>query len=202
MTRPAEQKTSRLFYALAPSDEARERAAAYVASLRGDVARRLKVSWERAEKMHVTLKFFGDVAAARVEQLTRAAERVAARHAPLSLRLEGGGVFPSHRRPHVLWLGVADADDKLAALQRDLDAECEREDFTRETRPFHPHITIARLRSTDADARRLASLHTERGFGPVAFPVTEFVLMRSELGAGGSVYNVVARYELRGEIRG
>jgi 2'-5' RNA ligase len=202
MSQPAEQKTSRLFYAVALPDDARERAAVHIASLRDAVARQLKVSWERAAKMHVTLKFFGDVAAARVEQLTRAAERVSTGHAPLSLRLEGCGVFPSRSRPHVLWLGVADKDNKLAALQRDLEAECARENFTRETRPFHPHITIARLRSTDANARRLASLHTERRFGPVEFPVTEFVLMRSELGAGGSVYDVVARYELRGEIRG
>jgi 2'-5' RNA ligase len=202
MSQPAEQKTSRLFYAVVPSDDARERAAAHVASLRGDVARQLKVSWERAAKMHVTLKFFGDVAAERVEQLARAAERVATRHAPLSLRLEGCGVFPSRSRPHVLWLGIADPDDKLAALRRDLEAECARENFTRESRPFHPHITIARLRSTDADARRLASLHMEQRFGPVEFPITQFVLMRSELGAGGSTYNVVARYELRGEVSG
>lgn len=152
--------------------------------------------------MHVTLKFFGDVAAERVEQLSRAAERVATRRAPFLLRLEGCGVFPSRSRPHVLWLGIADGDDKLAALQRDLETECARENFTRETRPFHPHITVARLRSTGDDARKLASLHVERGFEPISFPVTEFILMRSELGAGGSFYNVAARYELRGEVRG
>jgi 2'-5' RNA ligase len=202
MSQPAEQKTSRLFYAIAPSDDARARATAHAAALRGDVARQLKVSWERAGKMHVTLKFFGDVAAARIEQLARAAERVATRHASLSLRLAGCGVFPSRSRPHVLWLGITDAADKLAALRRDLEAECARENFTSETRPFHPHITIARLRSTDADARRLASLHTERHFEPVEFPVTEFVLMRSEPGAGGHVYHTLARYELRGEVGG
>ncbi|MCA1629291.1 MAG: hypothetical protein LC774_02780, partial [Acidobacteria bacterium] len=82
MSLTADQKPSRLFYAVEPSAEARDRASAHVASLRGDVARRLKVSWERAEKLHVTMKFVGDVAGERVARLSRAARRVAARHAP------------------------------------------------------------------------------------------------------------------------
>ncbi|HEX8160931.1 MAG TPA: RNA 2',3'-cyclic phosphodiesterase [Pyrinomonadaceae bacterium] len=202
MSQPAERKTLRLFFALAPTDEARERAAAHAAALRESCPRGLKVSWERAEKFHVTMKFFGDVAADRVGQLSRAAGRAASRHAPFSLRLEGCGVFPSRSRPHVLWLGLTGGGDRLAALSEDVEAECAREGFARETRPFHPHITLARLRSTDADARRLAGLHLERGFGPVGFPLAEFVLMHSELGAHGSAYNRIARYELGVEVRG
>jgi 2'-5' RNA ligase len=201
------QKNLRLFYAVAPSGEAAARVAEHVASLRGDGARRLKVSWERAEKFHVTMKFLGDVPARRAGQLARAAERVAPCYAPFTVSLGVCGVFPSRSRPRVLWLGFADGADRLAALRDDLEAECAREDFPRETRPFHPHITVARLRSADADARRLASLHLERGFEPVEFAVAEFTLMRSELGAGGSVYTPLARYELGGrgqelEVRG
>ena len=202
MSQPAEQKTLRLFYAVVPSEEARARAAAHVASLREGCAQRPKVSWERGAKLHVTIKFFGDVEAGRVEQLSPAARRVAARHAPFTPTLEGCGVFPSRRRPHVLWLGLAGDSGGLDALRRDLEAECAREGFARDPRAFHPHITIARLRSADADARRLASLHAETGFAPVEFPVEEFVLMRSELGPGGSVYTPLARFELGGGMKG
>jgi 2'-5' RNA ligase len=196
MSQPAGQKTSRLFYAVAPPDDARERAAARAAALRADFASRLKVGWERAAKLHVTLKFFGDVAADRAGRLSRAAERAASRHAPFSLALEGCGVFPSRSRPRALWLGLTGGGDRLAALRRDLEDECAREAFARESRPFHPHVTLARLRSADADARRLASLHLEMGFAPVEFTVKEFFLMRSELGAHGSVYDALERYEL------
>jgi 2'-5' RNA ligase len=197
MSPDAEQKPLRLFYAVALSEEAVSRAAAHAASLRVEAAGQLKVGWERAEKLHVTMKFLGDVPAPRVGQLSRAAERVASRYAPFHATLEGCGVFPSRGRPHVLWLGVARGADTLDSLQRDLADECAREGFPREARPFHPHVTIARLRSTDAGARGLASLHLATGFGPVEFGVTEFVLMRSELGAGGSVYTPLARYELK-----
>jgi 2'-5' RNA ligase len=199
MSRPAGQKTLRLFFAVAPSPEARARAAARAASLREEFAPRLKVSWERAGKLHVTMKFLGDVTGDRVERLARAAGRAAARHAPLALSLGGCGVFPSTNRPHALWLGLTGGADRLAALQRDLEAECAREGFAREARPFHPHITLARLRSTNADARELARLHLAMGFEPVRFTVGEFVLMRSELGAGGSVYTPLTRHELIGD---
>jgi 2'-5' RNA ligase len=202
MTDSDELKHLRLFCAVELPPDARARAAAHVARLRAGASPHLKVSWEREDKLHVTLKFFGDVAPASSDQLTRAVARVAARVAPFELRLEGCGVFPSRSRPHVLWLGIGDDGAQSNALQSELENECARENFPRDLRPFHPHVTVARLRATSHDARTLAKLHAETEFEPLSFRVGEIVLMQSEFAASGSIYTARSRHELKGDIEG
>ncbi|HEY0083657.1 MAG TPA: 2'-5' RNA ligase family protein, partial [Pyrinomonadaceae bacterium] len=67
----------RIFCAVELPEEARARVAAHVARLREAAQTSLKISWERAEKLHLTLKFLGEIETGRVEALTRAAVRAA-----------------------------------------------------------------------------------------------------------------------------
>jgi 2'-5' RNA ligase len=190
---PGGEKPLRLFCAVELPAEVRARAAAHAAQLRSSIDSQVRASWEREEKMHVTLKFFGDVDPRRAPRLADALSRPAARSEPFSLRLAGRGVFPSASRPGVLWLGIEDDSGKLSSLQRDVEDECERAGFARNARRFHPHVTLARLRAADADARRLARLHVDSEFEPVAFQVSELVLLRSELGPRGSTYTAIMK---------
>lgn len=196
----------RIFCAVELPEDARARVAAHVAQLREaaqeEAAAPLKISWERAEKLHLTLKFLGEIEAERVEALTRAANRAAAGVGKFELSLREAGVFPPHGNPRVLWLGLHDATNRLAELQGRLEAECERENFPREPRPFRPHLTIARVRAADAAARRVARLHRETEFAPATFDAREFVVMQSRLGAGGSRYTPLSRHELKAEAGG
>jgi RNA 2',3'-cyclic 3'-phosphodiesterase len=190
---PAGEKLPRLFCAVELPADVRARAAAHAARLRSSMGDKVRASWEREEKMHVTLKFFGDVDPRRVAQLSDALSRSAARSAPFTPRLAGRGVFPSASRPGVLWLGVEDDSSQLSSLQQDIEDECERAGFPRDARRFHPHVTLARLRVANADTRRLARLHVDSEFEPVAFKVNELVLIRSELGARGSAYTAILK---------
>jgi 2'-5' RNA ligase len=197
MDQIAEQKLLRLFCAIEMPPDLRARAAAHVARLRAAVEPApLKVGWEREEKLHVTLKFFGDVSHARLDALTRAVARTAARSHAFAAQLGGCGVFPTPSRPHVLWLGIADEAGALATLQRNLEDECAAEKFARDTRTFHPHVTVARVRAINSAARQLARRHLEAQFEPVKFRINELILMRSELGARGSTYPIISRHEL------
>lgn len=196
MDHPTRKNFSRLFCAVALPTEVRARAAAHAVHLRTRLDEDLKVSWEREEKMHVTVKFFGDVLTDRVASLADALSRTARRLAPFELRLARCGVFASLSRPRVLWLGIEDERGRLATLQRDIEDECAREGFPRDARPFHPHVTLARLRFVNEQARRLARLHIESEFAPVGFRVGEIVLVCSELGARGSRYTIHSRHEL------
>lgn len=152
--------------------------------------------------MHVTLKFFGDVLAERATQLSGSLARTAPRFEPFTLQLAGCGVFASMSRPNILWLGIADDSGRLATLQRDLEDECARAGFARDARRFHPHVTLARIRVVNGEARRLARLHLDTGFAPDSFRVSELVLMRSELGAGGSRYTALSRHQLGATTEG
>lgn len=186
----------RVFCAIALPPEVRARAAEHIARLR-DAVPNVRASWDRAEKLHITLKFLGEIEQGRVEALVRAAARAAESAPGFDLKLEDAGAFPPRGSPRVLWLGVADLSGGLARLHARLEDECAREGFAREERRFHPHLTIARLRSPEG-ARRLAALHQEMGLEAQYFSVTKLIVMRSELGPGGSRYTELSQQELPG----
>lgn len=189
----------RIFCAVDLPDDVRARAAAHIARLReaATTASPLKISWERTEKLHLTLKFLGELEPARIEALTRAAKRAAESVEEFEVTLEEAGAFPANGNPRVLWLGLRDETNRLAALQERLEEEGARENFPREARAFHPHITIARIRIPNAAARQLAKLHRETKFEPATFNVKELIIMQSQLGTGGSRYMPLSKHELK-----
>jgi 2'-5' RNA ligase len=140
----------------------------------------------------------GEIEPARAAALSSAAERAARGVQPFDLSLEGAGVFPPRGLARILWLGIADTSGALAQLQKRLEEECAAAGFPREDRPFHPHLTVARLRRPEG-ARSLAALHLEKGFAPAVFSVNALCVLRSVLGPGGSRYTELARHPLKGE---
>ncbi len=189
----------RIFCAIELPPDVRARAAAHIAQLREAVPT-TRASWERTEKLHLTLKFFGEVEPARIlNQLTLAIERAAQSIAAFDLAIEGTGAFPPRGLPKVLWLGITDSSGALAHLQQRLETECAHENFPRESRRFHPHLTIARLR-TPAGARELAATHAKTQFDAATFNVSEVVLIRSEMEVSGSRYTIISQHEF-GKIK-
>jgi 2'-5' RNA ligase len=184
----------RVFCAIELPEEVRARAADRITRLREAVPE-ARASWERMEKLHITLKFVGETAPERVEVLSGAATRAAQTIQPFSLALSGAGAFPPRGIPRILWLGIEDDSGALAQLHSRLEDECAAAGFAREKRPFHPHLTLARIRAPQS-ALELARLHQEIVFEPIKFDVTNLVVMRSELGPGGSRYTLISRHEL------
>ncbi|HEV2913333.1 MAG TPA: RNA 2',3'-cyclic phosphodiesterase [Pyrinomonadaceae bacterium] len=191
-------RSLRVFCALELPSQVRERAASHIADLRGSLPQ-LRVGWESPEKLHITVKFLGEIEPGRAAEVSSAAERAALGVRPFDLSIEGAGVFPPRGLARVLWLGVADTSSTLARLHSQLEDEYARLGFPIEDRPFNPHLTIARLRRPDG-ARELAALHREKGFAPAGFRVNSLVVLRSELGPGGSRYSELSRHPLTGRI--
>jgi 2'-5' RNA ligase len=178
----------------------RERIAALQSRLRRHGAR---VGWTAPGNVHLTLAFLGDVEQERIPDVSRAATAAATRSAPLALRLEGAGGFPTLSRPRVLWVGIAGETERLAALQSDLTGELEAVGFPRERREFRPHLTIGRVKDDrDRALRALAADLSAEGLSAPEFVATELVVMRSALGPGGARYTPLARAPLGGERRG
>jgi 2'-5' RNA ligase len=184
----------RLFLAVELPGEVREAAAAHAARLRRYTG--VRASWPRPESLHLTLKFLGDVEGARVESLSSVATAAAAGLDPFILTIEGAGTFPPRGNARVLWLGVRDEAGQLSRLQLRLDNECAAHGFPRESKPYKPHLTLARLRAFQPPelVAALSDEHRRARFGPHTFRVSEFVLMRSELGPGGSRYTPLSRH--------
>ncbi len=113
--------------------------------------------------------------------------------APFEINIENFGAFPPQGQPRVLWIGIEDPSGRLASLHHLLENECAEAGFGREQRPFHPHLTIARLRKP-RDARRLVLVHKEMGFIRKTFTVSRQALIRSELHSEGSRHTPIARH--------
>jgi RNA 2',3'-cyclic 3'-phosphodiesterase len=192
---PDEGRTTlRTFFAVELPDAPRARVAERLRRLRAEFPD-VRASWEKTEKLHVTLKFIGEVGRARVDDLKQAAAGAVEGVEPFDLSVEGAGSFPPHGNPRVLWLGIRDASGRLALIHNALETACASQGFPRDRRPFKPHITLARIRSPQG-ARDLAAAHREAPFEPQRFQVSELILMRSELGPGGSRYTPLSRHVL------
>lgn len=150
-------------------------------------------SWTREENLHLTLKFVGEVDSSRASSLSEATGRAAATANSFDILIEKPGAFPKR----VLWVGVSDPSGDLFHLQQQLDQECTAAGFPKEERPFHPHLTVARLRKP-LGTQALTSAHKEMSFESAVVRVNELVVIRSQLSSKGSIYTIVSRHSFRG----
>ena len=148
------------------------------------------VRWVAANNIHLTIKFLGDVSLSSLELLTKALQAEASRHPSFDVSVGELGVFPSLRRPHVVWVGV-EAPPELAALQHGVEAEMARLGYAPEQRPFSPHLTLGRVgrNASSEETRQIGDVLGKHKVGFLgAFRVHSVYLYRSDLQPGGSIY--------------
>ncbi|MGH3116712.1 MAG: RNA 2',3'-cyclic phosphodiesterase [Gaiellales bacterium] len=104
--------------------------------------------WIRPEQLHFTLRFLGEISLAQVARVKVASREAAARIDPFTVTLRGLGAFPSLHRPQVVWAGVEEGREPLQALAGHLQEALARQRFPAEPKPFRPHLTLARVKST------------------------------------------------------
>ena len=182
----------RTFIAIELPPDVRARVAQHIACLRHELPD-ARASWSREDNLHLTLKFLGNVSVADIQKVSNAVASAAKSAPSFELTFSDCGTFPPHGRPGVLWIGTQTSG--LQALHAAIDKELAEAGFPRESRPFRPHLTIARLRHPQG-ARRLAELHKSLGFPVIAFDVSEVVVFRSELLKDGSKHTAISRHEL------
>lgn len=146
--------------------------------------------WVEMSGLHVTLRFLGPTPAGRVDAVRDAVRAATAGHAAFEMELSGAGAFPSAARPRVLWLGITQGAAPLEAVARALDAPLAPLGWPPETRPFRPHLTVARTDAAshaDGQAAAWALEEAARGWSE-RFTADRVTLFRSHLGRGPSKY--------------
>jgi len=159
------------------------------------------VKWVDPEGIHLTLKFLGNISPATVPQIIEAITRAAQSVSPLHLQLGKLGAFPNIRRPQVVWVGVGGEIEKLAILQKGIDAGLSPLGFTPESRSFSPHLTLGRLRDrvTPGEREDFAGWFSSVEFEThLSFEVDAINLMKSQLTPRGAIYSQLASIELAG----
>jgi 2'-5' RNA ligase len=153
------------------------------------------VSWARQEGLHVTLKFLGDVAVTKIDEVGLIVEQAVAGLPPFEISVSGVGGFPNLKRPRVFWVGMQEAGGCLATLQSRIDDGLAGLGFAREERGFAPHLTLGRVKDIAGVGdvcRELEKTILE----PMSFTANEVIVMRSDLRPDGPVYNPLRTIKL------
>lgn len=159
-----------------------------VALLDRKLPRSRDVRWCTEQQLHVTLKFLGEIADGRIPAVCEAVAAAAEFVEPFTLNLAGLGCFPSERSPRVLWCGVEDAGEGCARWVELADPLFEELGVPRETRRFHPHVTLGRSRGpAGGDVLRRVLKEVSAPSTPT-MTVGEVVLFESRLAPGGAQY--------------
>lgn len=145
--------------------------------------------WTEPDSWHITLQFLGNTDQEHCECLVAHLSEV--RCAPVCICLGDLSFFD---RAGVFFADVACTPDLLALAER-ITAATSRCGFIAETRPFHPHITLARAKGGAQTLRALrTAIQRKPTFTP--FVTTEFLLYESCLLPVGANYEVLTRFPL------
>jgi 2'-5' RNA ligase len=152
------------------------------------------VRWTRAENLHLTLKFLGDIARNQVEPILTALHEALHEKHSLHVVAQGLGAFPSLRRPRILWAGMH--GEGFKELSETIETALMPLDFPPEEREFTPHLTLGRVRSLRGWERVLAVVKTyeQTPFGEST--VGQVTLYQSHLRPDGAVYNPLGSVSL------
>lgn len=182
---PTSEPTMRLFIALDLPDEVRR-------ELR-DVQMRLSmhsraVRWSDPVGMHLTLHFLGETPERLVEPLLAGMRAITA--PSLRLNLDRLGCFPSTGSLRVVWVGLSGDLTALETLHRSLAGVIRSVGLPTDTRPFTPHITLARARptATPAELRALRAALPAIIPQPLTWQSEPPILFRSQLTPRGAIY--------------
>ena len=147
--------------------------------------------WTEDAKLHITLRFIGEVDSVAAERIDSFLRTVA--FAPFTLALKSTGFFPPRGQPRILWCGISRSDE-LIHLQKQIERGLTSKlALPPEDKKFHPHITIARL-SGAPDEKLAGFLTTNALFETEEFMVSGFTLYSSVLKRDGAVYVKESEY--------
>ncbi len=182
----------RLFVAVDADKIIRSKADAARKALDGSLS---SVRWVGTEKIHLTLRFLGDVGAERVDWLASALRSGLEGSRSFQAETSSFGTFPDSRKARVIWLGIKESEECLA-LQKKTNAALLEVGILAERRSFRPHFTIARLKrpcSVPLDKVEHLTRTAHR------LTIDSVMLYSSTLRPEGPVYERLARISLRPE---
>ena len=154
------------------------------------------VRWVSPQKIHLTLKFFGNIEEARIEPIIRAIEGSIHDTQIFSLGVKGMGVFPNWKNPRVIWMGLIDGKGILIPFQKQLEADLEKIGFEPERRAFQPHLTLGRVNSSRGKEELIRRMEGYREEEFANIGVERVILFKSDLRPTGPIYTLLREIKL------
>lgn len=153
------------------------------------------IRWVKAETIHITLKFCGEIPPEMAQSICELIEKEKT-SGGFSLSISGIGGFPRLEAPRTIWVGVRGDTERLIKLHQKIDILTARRGVAKEWRKFSPHITLGRrndggaLPPAAAEELRAASIELP------AWRAEEFFFMKSELTPKGPIYTPLRKFIL------
>lgn len=186
--------TIRTFIAVELSQTVRSRAADLIAQL---ARTSVKVKWVEPDKMHLTLKFLGDVPEKQIATVCSSVAEAVRAIPGFSIECRGAGAFPRVSRPRTVWLGVGQGTAQLVEVHEAIDKALAKVGFPREGRKYKPHLTLGRVRDSGRGLWALGDLvQQNKDFVAGESLIQHVVVFASELTREGPIYSVLGRAEL------
>ena len=196
---PDDPARPRLFFAVPIPDPARRLVAEVMARVQASVGDgRAKIRWVRVDGLHLTLRFLGQTPHERVAGLARMLDALGAATSSFPVTIARAGAFPNPSRPRTLWLGIERGAAELAKLAVDLEAGVAVDGQPLATKPFAPHLTIARTDGLRAAGAAATALREAAESLEATFTAERVVLFQSHLGKGPASYEALHEATLTG----
>ncbi len=175
--------TIRAFIALETPEAIKQ----FASNVQGELKQRYncRIAWTKAQGIHLTLKFLGNIPEDLVDDIGYALEQELSTMKSFELALDRPGVFGG-RNPRVLWIGFKPSME-LDILNKLVEASVSKFGFAPEKRKFHPHLTLGRVRDP-AGTRELVEYFKRMRISSMRFQAEKIVFYRSELKPSGAEY--------------
>ena len=151
------------------------------------------VRWEKKSKLHITLKFFGEVAVEKIDEILFVLDDTIKNYSALNLTYNKFGIFKHKGKTKIVWAGIKD-NNALSDLVNEMHQKMSAIGFKNEKRKFHPHLTLLRLRGKEK--MELINEFEDYDFENISFIANKISLFESKLLTSGSVYKAIKSFEL------
>ncbi|WP_157842676.1 MULTISPECIES: RNA 2',3'-cyclic phosphodiesterase [Bacillus] len=177
------------FVAVALPDELKKSLSIYMNELKKEIPFE---RWVHPQDLHITLAFLGKTNEEMLKKLHEELNNKKRQKEPFTITLQSLGTFGNKQSPRIFWCGV-EKNEKLSDLRDQVFTSCGRVGYELETRPFHPHVTLARKWKSKSFEEERLNVYNQR---KDTFICDKFVLYKTNLHSLPK-YEVVETYHLQ-----
>jgi 2'-5' RNA ligase len=152
------------------------------------------VRWEKRSKLHITLKFYGEVDTAMITDIIAILKKSISEYSAFNLVFNKFGVFKHKGDPKIIYAGIKE-NKHLADLADKINDASAIIGFTTDKRKFKPHLTLLRVRGKEDKNKLKNFFHYE--INEIDFIANKITLYESTLLKSGSLYNEIESFELK-----
>ena len=149
--------------------------------------------WEAKEKIHLTLKFIGDVKDDLLPEIINETSFIT-NYSSFDCSISKFGFFFRDNNAKILWCNL-ETDVSIITLVDELNSRLYNFNIEKESKKFKGHLTLLRIKHKVEE--KFIKKIKEYSFDPIHFKANQIALIQSFLKPGGSEYKVLKIYELK-----